>query len=320
MNTTRAPVADRLNLHVADQLDEVALLLEEQKANPFRVRAYRNAADTIRELHRGVDDVLDAEGLAGLDRLPGIGAALARVIDQIVTTGRFPMLERLRGRSDPVSRLASVPGIGITLARRLHEEHDIETLEQLEEAAHDGTLARVVGFGDKRVAAVRDVLAARLGRRSRGVGGGMPERAAEPSVAELLEVDREYREQSDAGTLPLIAPRRFNPAHEKWLPVMHLSRADRHYTVLYSNTARAHELGKTHDWVVIYFEEHGVEAQRTVVTAGTGSLQGRRVVRGREAECERYYGQQAEPHRGISDLQTGMRRHTRGRARTIIKP
>lgn len=214
MTTARAApaAADPLNAHVADQLDETARLLEEQKANPFRVRAYRNAASTVRELPRGVDDILDAEGLDWLDRLPAIGPALARVIDQLVTTGRFPMLEQLRGRSDPVSRLPSVPGIGVKLARRLHDEHDIETPEQLEVAAHDGTLANVAGFGEKRIAAIRDVLATRLGRRSRGTpAGGKPDREAEPSVAELLDVDREYREGSDTGTLPRIARARQNP-------------------------------------------------------------------------------------------------------------
>jgi len=289
MTPPSAPTAaDPLNAHVADQLDEVAALLEEQKANPFRVQAYRNAAATVRALPRGVDDILDTEGLAGLVRLPTIGNSLARVIEQIATTGRLPMLERLRGQSDPIGRLASVPGIGPTLARRLHDELEIETLEQLERAAHDGTLRKVPGFGEKRIAAIRDVLATRLGRR--GSSAAVRERAGEPPVAELLDVDREYRERSEAGTLPRIAPRRFNPTGERWLPVLHTSRGSRQYTALFSNTPRAHELGKTHDWVVIYFDDdRGVEGQRTVTTPATGPLRGKRVVRGREAESERYY-------------------------------
>lgn len=292
MTPTHAPAAaDPLNVDIAKQLDEVAQLLEEQKANPFRVQAYRNAAATVRELERGVDDILDAEGLAGLDRLPTIGPALARVIDQLVATGRLPMLERLRGRSDPIARLASIPGIGPKLAQRLHDELDIETLEQLEVAAHDGSLARVGGFGEKRIASIRDVLATRLGRRSTRTS--VHERVNEPSVAELLDVDRDYRQGSDAGTLPRIAPRRFNPSGEKWLPVLHTSRGGRHYTALFSNTARAHELGKTNDWVVLYFEEHGVERQRTVITPATGELKGKRVVRGREAECALHYAREA---------------------------
>lgn len=95
--TAARTAQDRFNVYVASLLEETAQLLDEQGANAFRVQAYRNAANTIRALHRGVDDILDAEGLDGLDRLPGIGQALARVIDQIVNTGHFPLLERLRG-------------------------------------------------------------------------------------------------------------------------------------------------------------------------------------------------------------------------------
>jgi hypothetical protein len=290
-NAARSTTRDPLNAHVASVLDETARLLEEQRANAFRVQAYRNAAETIRALRRGVDDILDAEGLAGLDRLPGIGQALARVIDQIVTTGRFPMLERLHGATSGVAQLASIPGIGATLAQRLRDEHDIGTLEQLEIAANDGTLARIAGFGEKRIAGIQDVLATRLGRRSQRVAPTTAAAAgrAEPSVAELLDVDRAYREGAEAGTLPRIAPRRFNPTHAKWLPILHATRGSTHYTALYSNTARAHQRGATHQWVVIYFDGPAGEGQRTVVTAPAGSLGGRRVVRGRELECEQHY-------------------------------
>lgn len=281
-------VTHPMNAHVADRLEEAAALLELQQANPFRVQAYRNAAQTVRDLSSSVTQLLHEEGLEGLERLPAIGSALARAIRQIVTTGRLPLVDRLRGESDPLSVLASVPGIGRTLARRVHEALDIESLEELEQAAHDGRLARIPGFGDKRVAGVRDALATRLGRRRRPqpVPG---EAVDEPTVAELLDVDREYRGASRAGRLHRIAPRRFNPEREAWLPVMHTWRGGRHYTALFSNTARAHELGKTHDWVVLYFDGKDGERQHTVVTAASGPLKGQRVVRGREAECEAHY-------------------------------
>lgn len=278
----------RMNAHVAARLEEAADLLELQEANQFRVQAYRNAAQTIRALQRSVTDVLHEEGLEGLDRLPAIGPALALAISGIVTTGRLPMLDRLRGESDPVTTLGSVPGIGRTLARRLHDELEIETLEELEAAAHDGRLTGLPGFGEKRVAGIRDALATRLGRRrDRAPARGQADNG--PSVAELLDVDREYLEAARAGRLTRIAPRRFNPEREAWLPVMHAWRGGRHYTALFSNTARAHQLGKTHDWVVLYFDTPDGERQHTVVTAPSGSLQGRRVVRGRETECEEYY-------------------------------
>jgi hypothetical protein len=106
----------------------------------------------------------------------------------------------------------------------------------------------------------------------------------------LLEVDREYRERAVAGNLRKIAPRRFNPTGEAWLPILHTQRDDWHFTALFSNTARAHELAKTDDWVVFYFHtDQGPEAQRTVVTETYGPMAGRRVVRGREGECAELY-------------------------------
>jgi hypothetical protein len=108
----------------------------------------------------------------------------------------------------------------------------------------------------------------------------------EPSVELLLDVNREYRQKAEQSLLPRIAPRRFNPGGEAWLPIFHAERGLWHFTALYSNTARAHELGRTHDWGVIYLShDGGPEGQRTVVTGGQGRLRGRRIVRGHEAEC-----------------------------------
>ena len=109
-------------------------------------------------------------------------------------------------------------------------------------------------------------------------------------MAMLLDVDRTYRQKATAGQLRKIAPRRFNPQREAWLPVMHDQRGPWHFTALYSNTARAHELGRVFDWVVIYFQsDDEAEGQRTVVTETRGVMVGERVVRGREAECRRHY-------------------------------
>ncbi|HEX6865060.1 MAG TPA: DNA-binding protein, partial [Thermoanaerobaculia bacterium] len=81
-----------------------------------------------------------------------------------------------------------------------------------------------------------------------------------------------------------------------WLPVLHTERGSEgsrwRFTALFSNTARAHDLGKTHDWVVIYvYDGHHREEQHTVVTETRGPLAGLRVVRGREAECRAFYAQ-----------------------------
>ena len=115
--------------------------------------------------------------------------------------------------------------------------------------------------------------------------------AKTPPVAMLLEVDGMYRERAKAGKLRLIAPKRMNPEGMAWLPVMHARHDDWHFTALFSNTPLAHQLGRTGDWVVIYFHEgDGLEGRSTVVTETQGRLEGRRVVRGREAECAQHYG------------------------------
>jgi hypothetical protein len=274
------------NLGIASRLNELAALLEDQGANPHRVRAYRRAATTVATLGRPVSEIMADGGTAALEALPGIGESIARSIRSLVLHGRLPMLERIRGEADPVTLLATVAGIGRVLAGRLHDELEIDTLEQLEQAAHDGRLAALRGFGPRRVEAIRELLAHRLARVRTPLRE--PSRD-EPAVGELLDVDHEYRDRAGRGELRTIAPRRFNPTGEAWLPVLHTQRGPRHYTALFSNTQRAHALGTTRDWVILYYDGGAGERQCTVITAGWGALRGRRIVRAREAECFEHY-------------------------------
>lgn len=276
-----------LNTQIAMKLQEMSDLLEQQGANPFRIKAYRQAAITLSGLGRDVADILQQEGNKGLEALPGIGRGIATAIAEIVTTGHWAQLERLRGSLDPLHLFQTVPGIGPELAAKIHDELHIDTLEALENAAFDGSLDKLKGIGGRRLTALRASLAAMLGRARR-------ERSTQPTdgpdVSLLLEVDRLYLEQAFSGELPKIAPKRFNPEGEAWLPILHTYKAGWHFTAMFSNTARAHELNKTHDWVVIYFyDDHQQEGQHTLVTETHGLLQGRRVVRGRESECQRHY-------------------------------
>lgn len=275
------------NQQIAGSLEEVSRILSEQGANRFRVQAYVHAADALRTLPEPVADLLTREGLAGLEKIPGVGDTIAHVIRDIVLHGRSGMLERLRGDADPIAQLASVPGIGTTTAWRLHEELGIESLQELEAAAHDGRLENLAGIGAKRLAGIRDTLAQRLGRLPRHPSSSPL--SAEPSVAELLDVDRQYRADAAAGKIKLVAPKRFNPTGVAWLPILHTTRGPRHYTALFSNSAHAHELGKTRDWVLLFYDGDGTERQCTVITSAFGPLQGRRIVRGREPECAIFY-------------------------------
>jgi hypothetical protein len=300
------------NAEIADALERVADLLEAQAGQVYRVRAYRAAAETLRHLERPATEILRAEGSAGLVALPGIGKSIAALVDEYAHNLRLGLLDRLEGQTAPEDLFTTVPGIGEELAARIHRELHVETLEELEVAAHDGRLETVPGLGPRRVRGVQDSLAAilvksarRRARRMRWLeaGRGEPARGAEPAhdeaahhgderppVALLLDVDAEYRKRAEAGELRTIAPRRFNPRGESWLPVLHSERDGWSFTALYSNTARAHELGRTRDWVVIYWEQDGHEDQCTVVTEYSGPLAGQRVVRGREEECAEALG------------------------------
>ena len=238
------------NRDIAGRLREVAQLLEEQGANRFRVRAYRAAAETIERLAIPAAEIAQQQGTDGLRSLPGIGVSLARSIHTLVVIGRLPMLDRLRGHMDQVSLLASIPGIGPTLAARLHDDLHIETLEQLEMAAHDGRLADIEGVGPKKLQGIIDSLTARLGRVRKPPQTTEPYTTREPSVDELLDVDKEYREAVQSGRLQRIAPHRFNPKKEAWLPILHRQRGARQYTALFSNSTLAHRFKKSRDWVI----------------------------------------------------------------------
>lgn len=274
------------NVEIGRRLEEVADLLEAQKANPFRVQAYRRAAESVRRLSTPLAKIWHEQGDQGLRAVSGVGERLGTALRTLITTGRLPMLDRLRGETDPVALLESVSGIGPVLAERLHSELGIDSLEDLEAAAHDNRLRDLAGIGKKKLAGIVDSLATRLGRVRRE---GSTRDADQPSVEELLEIDREYRQKATADQLPRITPRRFNPGGEAWLPILHTHRGERNYTALYSNTARAHELGGIRDWVVLYYDDGSDEHLATVITSQRGSLTGKRIVRGRENECEQFY-------------------------------
>jgi putative hydrolase len=272
------------NRWIAARLREAGDLLARQGANPFRAGAYLRAAGTLETLERDVRAILAADGLEGLIALPHVGRSIASSIAEMVYSGRWVQLERLRGTLDPVKLLQTVAGIGPRLALDIHNHLHADSLEALEAAAYDGRLEAVPGIGARRLAGIRHSLAAMLQRRRPQRPPGAPA-AARPAAALLLEVDREYRERAEADALPRIQPRRFASAGQPWLPILHTQRGDWHFTALYSNTPRAHELGRTRDWVVIYFHtDSEPEGQATVVTEHFGPLSGLRVVRGRERE------------------------------------
>lgn len=280
------------NEQIADILDQIAHLLETKQANRFRIRAYGEAAEIVRSSGKPVAHMVQEGGDDKLKELPGVGEGISSVIEEYVKSGRSEMLEELQAEVAPEDLYTQVPGIGEGLAGQIVEKLDISSLEELEQAAHDGRLEEVEGFGPTKVRNVQVSLAGMLSaaaQRERRRGGEEEPPQRKPGVERLLDVDAEYRQKAEADQLRKIAPKRFNPEGEAWLPILNTRRNGWKFTALYSNTKRAHDLGKTNDWVVLYYEWNGEEGQATVVTETQGALQGERVVRGRERECQEYY-------------------------------
>ncbi len=285
------------NEDIADVLERISSLLEVQGADSYRVRAYSAASRTVRENDDRISKIFDEEGVKGLEALPGVGKSIAAVIAELISAGRSSLLERLEGQASPEELFETVPGIGEKTAHQIHETLGIETLEELEIAAHDGSLYKVPGLGKRKVQGIKDALTAilsrssrRRARRLRWLEHEMKELdLGKPGVDLILEADREYREKAAAGELKKIAPKRFNPSGEKWLPIYHKEKDGWSFTLLFSNSPLAHKLGRMKDWVIVYYERNGEEDQCTVVTEWHGRLSGRRVIRGRERECVDYY-------------------------------
>jgi DNA polymerase (family 10) len=136
------------NADIAAVFDEIADRLEIQGANPFRIRAYRNAARTLGELPQEARALLEKG--EDLTRLPGIGDDLAAKVREIVTTGRCGLLDRLRRELPPaVTELLQIPGLGPKRVKALYHDLEVETVEQLHRAARDGRIRALPGFGEK---------------------------------------------------------------------------------------------------------------------------------------------------------------------------
>jgi hypothetical protein len=191
-------IASRPNREAARLLRRTAGLLAEQEEDGFRIRAYRRAADVMDALDRPVGTILEREGIDGLIALPGIGEGIAFGLAEWYRTGKLPALQRLRGKSDPVSLLATVPSLGRKLADRIHHELGIGSLEDLELAAWDGRLDSLPGFGPRRLETIRSALSARLGRRPIV----LTSTEDRPPVADLIAVDREYESASASNHHP----------------------------------------------------------------------------------------------------------------------
>jgi hypothetical protein len=211
--------------------DRIADLLDAKGENPFRVRSYRTAAESVRSSRKQLGKLARSKGAEGLSGLKGIGEKLVGLIVEYVERGQVELLSDLEKEVSP------------------------ERLKEVQAKKSEHTFKRPI----------------------------------ELPVKTILDIDAEYRKKAATGKLKKIAPRQMNPEKKAWLPIMVKESAGYKFTVMFSNTVTAHKLGKTDDWVVVYFEKGKGENQCTVVTEGRGPLKGKRVIGGREKECAAFY-------------------------------
>ena len=136
------------NSEIAEIFDHIADLLEIEGANPFRVRAYRNAANTIRDNGRSMADMVDAG--EDLSELPDIGDDLASKVAEIVRTGKLQLLEEMSSKvPDVIVEATRIPGVGPKRARALFASLRLGSIEDLRKAAEEGRIEKIEGFGAK---------------------------------------------------------------------------------------------------------------------------------------------------------------------------
>lgn len=144
---------------VADVLNEIAVLLELKGENPFKSRAYVNAARTLENLNESLAQVVTENRLG---EIKGIGEALQKKITELVTTGKLAYFDELKAATPPgLVAMLEIPGIGPKKIKAVHDELGIKTVEELEQACRDGRIAGLKGFGEKTATNICEGIARR---------------------------------------------------------------------------------------------------------------------------------------------------------------
>jgi DNA polymerase (family 10) len=155
----------RDNAEVARVLRQIADMLEFKNENPFKIRSYQMAAETIGSMGTPVTDLAIRGGAGELQKIPGIGKAISAQILEIVETGKSSYFEELtQDVPATVLGLRRVSGIGLKTAQLLYRDFAIKSLEELKSFAEGGGLASVPGLGEKTLARVTNSLARLLSK------------------------------------------------------------------------------------------------------------------------------------------------------------
>lgn len=142
---------------LADVLDEIALLLELKGENPFKIRAYRNGAETVRQYDGDIVALAEADELNGIK---GIGKALQEKLHELAKTGKLAFHQNLRGEFPPgLFDLFTLQGLGPKKVRALHQKLEIDSISSLKSACEDGQVSALAGFGKKSVEKILEAIA-----------------------------------------------------------------------------------------------------------------------------------------------------------------
>src|SRR5258706_2061493 len=188
------------NPDIARLFDEVADLLEIQDANPFRVRAYRNAARTIRDFPEPIADLVRT-GTKDLTDIAGIGDDLAEKIAAIVTTGELPLRKQLASKLPAgLLDLLRIPGLGPKRVKLLYKKLKVKSAADLAAALDKGRIQKLRGFGPKMEEKIR----AGLGQAQAGERRMLLNEAETQATAVLayLEAGGGVRQNEVAGSVP----------------------------------------------------------------------------------------------------------------------
>ncbi len=131
---------------ISEVLEQIATLLELKDENPFKIRAYANAARALDAWGGNLSDLQDEEALK---KMPGIGKAIAEKVKELATTGSLKYMEELRTEFPAtILELFSIPGLGAKKIKTLYEQLNVASIEQLQQACQSGRVAALAGFGE----------------------------------------------------------------------------------------------------------------------------------------------------------------------------
>ncbi|HYY97762.1 MAG TPA: helix-hairpin-helix domain-containing protein [Pyrinomonadaceae bacterium] len=144
------------NEEIARRFARLALLMEIRGDDKFRVRSYRNAAETVETWPSPVERIAREEGLKGLQTLPGVGKAISGKIVELLERGTFDAWERLKGETpETVLDLLEVEGVGLKTASALYQQFKVSSLEDLRTFVEGGGLDLLDGVGEKTAERIR---------------------------------------------------------------------------------------------------------------------------------------------------------------------